>query len=157
MNLLRLEDVFFSSYLHPWLLVRQHFTLYRDSVIFCKDGKVKIDRLFIGLMFPMLKVLDEQNVSSPVEIILLDWKIRDVEPEVKRLIESQHGNGEYGETSEQVTEVYKDLEETNVEKEYEEMSEQNNDVNEGDKELSDRKVYVKGEDGFDFPPARVGK
>ena len=89
----------------------------------------------------MLKVLDEQNVSSPIEIILLDWK---------RLIESQHGNGEYGETSEQVTEVYKDFEETNVGKEYEEMSEQNNDVNEGDKELSDRKVYVKGEDGFDF-------
>ena len=79
MHILRNEEKFFPSFLSPWLLKHHTSSLYQDTTVHCKDKMMLTNRLVVGLIFPQLASWDGFTFLNPVEVILPEWNVSEIE------------------------------------------------------------------------------
>ena len=98
MHLLRNYENFFPSFLSPWLLKHHTSPMYQDTMVYCRDKVMLTNRLVFGLLFPQLASWEGFTFSHPVEVILPEWDLSEVE----KAIQSFFGDTEVFEKGEQI-------------------------------------------------------
>jgi hypothetical protein len=60
-----------------------HIPLYQDTMVHCKDKMMLTNMLVIGLVFPQLASLGGFTFLNPVEVILPEWNMSEIEHMIK--------------------------------------------------------------------------